>query len=124
RPRRPIHLQGNAWLRANRLRAGWVQWTAQAAFCPLFALPRAHLQLKIANQPRSLSVMIDSTRYPRLARINSPADLRTFAESELPDVARELREYLIESVASAGGHFGAGLGVVELTVALHYLYDT
>ncbi|HEY2394555.1 MAG TPA: 1-deoxy-D-xylulose-5-phosphate synthase [Rudaea sp.] len=68
--------------------------------------------------------MIDSTRYPRLARIDSPADLRKFDEDELPEVARELREYLIESVAGAGGHFGAGLGVVELTVALHYLYAT
>jgi 1-deoxy-D-xylulose-5-phosphate synthase len=68
--------------------------------------------------------MIDSQRFPRLARIESPADLRGFGEAELPDVARELREYLIESVAGGGGHFGAGLGVVELTVALHYLYDT
>jgi len=68
--------------------------------------------------------MIDSQRYPRLARIDTPADLRRFDEAELPHVARELRDYLIESVAGAGGHFGAGLGVVELTVALHYLYDT
>jgi 1-deoxy-D-xylulose-5-phosphate synthase len=68
--------------------------------------------------------MIDSQRYPRLARIETPADLRRFDESELPEVARELREYLIESVAGVGGHFGAGLGVVELTVALHYLFDT
>jgi 1-deoxy-D-xylulose-5-phosphate synthase len=68
--------------------------------------------------------MIDTQRYPRLARIDSPADLRTFGEGELPAIARELREYLIESVAGVGGHFGAGLGVVELTVALHYLYDT
>ncbi|MDR3389521.1 MAG: 1-deoxy-D-xylulose-5-phosphate synthase [Rudaea sp.] len=68
--------------------------------------------------------MIDSQRYPRLARIDLPADLRQFDESELPAIAGELRDYLIESVASAGGHFGAGLGVVELTVALHYLYDT
>jgi 1-deoxy-D-xylulose-5-phosphate synthase len=67
---------------------------------------------------------IDSTRYPRLSRIDSPTDLRKFDEAELPDVARELRDYLIESVAGAGGHFGAGLGVVELTVALHYLYNT
>ena len=68
--------------------------------------------------------MIDAQRYPRLARIDSPADLRRFDERELPDVARELRDYLIESVAGAGGHFGAGLGVVELTVALHFLFDT
>jgi len=68
--------------------------------------------------------MIDSQRYPRLTRIDSPADLRGFDEAELPDIARELRAYLIESVAGAGGHFGAGLGVVELTIALHYLYAT
>jgi len=68
--------------------------------------------------------MIDSQRYPRLARIDSPADLRRFDEAELPAVAQELRAYLIESVGRSGGHFGAGLGVVELTVALHYLYQT
>ncbi len=68
--------------------------------------------------------MIDPTRYPRLSRIESPADLRRFPESELADIAREVREYLVESVATSGGHFGAGLGVVELTVALHYLYET
>ncbi|MBS0583365.1 MAG: 1-deoxy-D-xylulose-5-phosphate synthase [Proteobacteria bacterium] len=68
--------------------------------------------------------MIDSTRYPRLSRIASPTDLRKFDEADLPAVARELREYLIEQVAGVGGHFGAGLGVVELTVALHWLYDT
>jgi 1-deoxy-D-xylulose-5-phosphate synthase len=68
--------------------------------------------------------MIDPQRYPRLARIDSTADLRQFDEAELPDIARELREYLVESVATSGGHFGAGLGVVELTVALHWLYDT
>jgi 1-deoxy-D-xylulose-5-phosphate synthase len=73
---------------------------------------------------RRYSSMFDHNRYPRLARIGAPADLRRFPESELPEVARELREYLIEAVAHAGGHFGAGLGVVELTVALHYLYDT
>jgi len=68
--------------------------------------------------------MIDSTRYPRLSRIDSPADLRQFDESELTAIADELRAYLIESVGRSGGHFGAGLGVIELTVALHYLYDT
>ncbi|MBS0577456.1 MAG: 1-deoxy-D-xylulose-5-phosphate synthase [Proteobacteria bacterium] len=68
--------------------------------------------------------MIDSLRYPRLARIDTPANLRQFPEAELPAIATELRDYLIESVASSGGHFGAGLGVIELTLALHYLYDT
>ena len=68
--------------------------------------------------------MIDASAYPRLARIATPADLRQFPESDLPAIADELRRYLIASVASSGGHFGAGLGVVELTVALHYLYAT
>jgi 1-deoxy-D-xylulose-5-phosphate synthase len=68
--------------------------------------------------------MIDRQRYPLLAGIDSPDDLKRIPDVELPRVAAELRAYLIESVASVGGHFGAGLGVVELTVALHYLYDT
>ncbi len=67
---------------------------------------------------------IDAGRYPLLSRIDSPADLRKLPESELRAVADELRAYLIESVGQSGGHFGAGLGVVELTTALHYLYDT
>ena len=67
---------------------------------------------------------MDSQRYPRLARIQLPADLRQFPEAELPAIADELRAYLIEQVSQSGGHFGAGLGVIELTVALHYLYDT
>ncbi len=69
-------------------------------------------------------MMIDSARYPRLARIQTPDDLRTFDESELRAIADELRAYLIESVGKSGGHFAAGLGVIELTVALHYLYQT
>jgi len=68
--------------------------------------------------------MIDSARYPRLARIQTPDDLRTFDESEMRAIADELRAYLIESVGKSGGHFAAGLGVIELTVALHYLYQT
>ena len=68
--------------------------------------------------------MIDPDRYPRLSRIDNPADLRQFDESELTAIADELRAYLIESVGKSGGHFGAGLGVIELTVALHYLFNT
>jgi 1-deoxy-D-xylulose-5-phosphate synthase len=68
--------------------------------------------------------MIDLSRYPHLASIESPADLRRFPDDQLPAIADELRRYLIEAVASSGGHFGAGLGVAELTVALHYVFDT
>ncbi len=68
--------------------------------------------------------MIDSVRYPRLSRIDSPADLRRLEPADLPQVADELRAYLIESVGRSGGHFGAGLGVIELTTVLHYMYDT
>ena len=68
--------------------------------------------------------MIEPSRYPHLSRIETPADLRLFEESELTAIADELRAYLIESVGKSGGHFGAGLGVIELTVALHYLFNT
>ena len=68
--------------------------------------------------------MIDSACYPRLSRVQNPDDLRTFDETELGAVAGELRAYLIESVGKSGGHFAAGLGVIELTVALHYLFNT
>ncbi|MCW8962748.1 MAG: 1-deoxy-D-xylulose-5-phosphate synthase [Gammaproteobacteria bacterium] len=62
--------------------------------------------------------------YPLLDRVNSPADLRQFSESELLQLADELRQHLIETVSSCGGHFGAGLGTIELTIALHYVFDT
>jgi 1-deoxy-D-xylulose-5-phosphate synthase len=67
---------------------------------------------------------MNKQHYPLLSSINSPADLRQLDEEQLPQIAEELRGYLIESVATSGGHFGAGLGCVELTVALHFLYDT
>ncbi|MDF1761923.1 MAG: 1-deoxy-D-xylulose-5-phosphate synthase N-terminal domain-containing protein, partial [Oleibacter sp.] len=61
---------------------------------------------------------------PLLDRIDSPADLRQFEYAQLAVLCRELREYLLYSVGISGGHFGAGLGVVELTVALHYVFNT
>ena len=61
---------------------------------------------------------------PLLDRIASPADLRALGESELAKVAEELRAETISAVSVTGGHLGAGLGVVELTVALHYVFDT
>ena len=65
-----------------------------------------------------------SNRTPLLDRIDSPADLRKLPESDLRQVADELRTELIDAVSITGGHFGAGLGVVELTVGLHYVFDT
>ena len=67
---------------------------------------------------------MNEQQYRLLSSIDSPADLRKLDEEQLPQLADELRRYLIESVATSGGHFGAGLGCVELTVALHFLYDT
>jgi 1-deoxy-D-xylulose-5-phosphate synthase len=62
--------------------------------------------------------------YPLLSRIEKPADLRLMSRTELGAVALELRNYLIHTVSRMGGHFAAGLGTVELTVALHYIFDT
>jgi 1-deoxy-D-xylulose-5-phosphate synthase len=62
--------------------------------------------------------------YPLLGAIQTPADLRALPERELPAVAAELREFLIQTVSTRGGHFAAGLGTVELTIALHYVFDT
>ncbi|NVK10924.1 MAG: 1-deoxy-D-xylulose-5-phosphate synthase, partial [Gammaproteobacteria bacterium] len=67
-------------------------------------------------ESRPLTPLLDSIEFPR--------DLRALSEKQLLVLADELRHYLLYSVGQTGGHFGAGLGVIELTVALHYLYDT
>ena len=59
-----------------------------------------------------------------LTHINSPKDLRQLSAEELPQLAKELRQFIIEVIASKEGHLGASLGVVELTIALHYVYNT
>ena len=61
---------------------------------------------------------------PLLDRVNIPADLRGLPESDLRQLADELRQEMIEAVSVTGGHLGSGLGVVELTVALHYIFNT
>ena len=68
--------------------------------------------------------MSDSNTYPLLETIDSPADLRKLPETRLPALAKELRQFLIQTVSTRGGHFAAGLGTVELTIALHYVFDT
>ncbi|RUP08090.1 1-deoxy-D-xylulose-5-phosphate synthase [Hyphomicrobium sp.] len=70
------------------------------------------------------AVMPRVSKTPLLDAVDTPADLRQLSESELPQLAAELRAELIDAVSQTGGHLGAGLGVVELTVALHYLFDT
>jgi len=61
---------------------------------------------------------------PLLAQINSPADLKNFSKDSLVQISQELRQFIIDNVSVYGGHFGASLGVVELTVALHYVLNT
>ena len=68
--------------------------------------------------------MTGGDTFPLLDQIETPADLRALPESELEALSKELRTFLIHSVSRSGGHFGANLGVVELTVALHYVFDT
>ena len=62
--------------------------------------------------------------YPFLSRIDTPDDLRKFPETDLRAISDDVREYLIDTITKVGGHFGAGLGTVELTVALHYVFNT
>ncbi len=63
-------------------------------------------------------------RYPLLDRVQTPEDLRNLSEKELPQLVRELRSETVDAVSVTGGHLGAGLGVIELTVALHWVFDT
>ncbi len=65
-----------------------------------------------------------TSKTPLLDRVVEPADLRRLDDSQLPQLAAELRQEVIEAVSLTGGHLGAGLGVVELTVALHHVFDT
>ncbi len=64
------------------------------------------------------------TSYPLLDKINSPADIRKLEKDQLKPLCKEVREFLTKSVSVSGGHFAAGLGTVEVTVALHYVFDT
>ena len=77
------------------------------------------------NDPTSVaSKGINVDRYDLLNKIDSPADLRKLPESKLPKLVDQIREFLIDVTSKTGGHLAPGLGAVELTIALHYLYDT
>ena len=68
--------------------------------------------------------MTISNEFPLLSEINTPADIRKLDKAQMGPLADELREFLTHTVSQSGGHFSAGLGTVELTVALHYVFDT
>src|SRR5688572_13288205 len=68
--------------------------------------------------------MSERPKTPLLDTVDTPEDLRKLKPEQLGELTRELREEMISAVAVTGGHLGAGLGVVELTVALHYVFDT
>ncbi|CAG19218.1 1-deoxy-D-xylulose-5-phosphate synthase [Photobacterium profundum] len=67
---------------------------------------------------------LDISKYPHLALANTPDELRLLPVESLPEVCDELRTYLLNSVSQSSGHFASGLGAVELTVALHHVYNT
>ncbi|MDY4387566.1 1-deoxy-D-xylulose-5-phosphate synthase [Pectobacterium aroidearum] len=66
----------------------------------------------------------DTAKYPTLALVETPDELRLLPKDSLPKLCDELRQYLLDSVSRSSGHFASGLGTVELTVALHYVYNT
>src|ERR1700755_2891037 len=68
--------------------------------------------------------MTDRPETPLLDTVQLPADLRALRKEQLPQLADELRQEVISAVSVTGGHLGAGLGVVELTIAAHYVFDT
>lgn len=67
---------------------------------------------------------VDISNFPNLALADTPVELRSLPKDRLPVLCNELREYLLRSVSRSSGHFASGLGTVELTVALHYVYNT
>ncbi|MFA5805483.1 MAG: 1-deoxy-D-xylulose-5-phosphate synthase [Melioribacteraceae bacterium] len=68
--------------------------------------------------------MIDESKYKVLFKVNSPADVKTLSINDLKTLCVEIREYMVDVISQIGGHFGGGLGTVELTVALHKVFDT
>ena len=70
------------------------------------------------------SIPVKKPNTPLLDSVNYPSDLKSLSLSQLETLANELREFLLYSVGQSGGHLGGGLGVIELTIILHHLYNT
>ncbi|MBY0439256.1 MAG: hypothetical protein K2W80_13800, partial [Burkholderiales bacterium] len=98
--------------RTGRSRAG----AARTGCSPAGPAGGFHREETILNKPHEV--------FELLGRIHSPADLRALERRELPQLCNELREFLLQSVARTGGHLSSNLGTVELTVALHYVFNT
>ncbi len=68
--------------------------------------------------------MSDSVKYPVLSKVNYPSDIKSMDVTELKGLCKDIREYLVDTISEIGGHFGGGLGTVELTVAIHKVFNT
>lgn len=68
--------------------------------------------------------MIDADKYPILSKVDTPADIKNLSVPDLRKLCKDIREYMIDTISEIGGHFGGGLGAVELTVALHKVFNT
>jgi len=68
--------------------------------------------------------MSDTQKYPVLSKVNYPSDIKQMSITELKELCKDLREYLVDTISEIGGHFGGGLGAVELTVAIHKVFNT
>src|SRR5271154_6743070 len=108
-------------IRAQRIHAGSISagqsWCKSATSCSPLP-PRGCGSINWHNMDAA------PDPYPMLDTVGSPADLRRLPAGKLIELAAELRQFLIQSVSTRGGHFAAGLGTVELTIALHYVFDT
>ena len=85
------------------------------------ALPIWRVRFKENTKAERLTGMPQT---PLLDRVNFPSDLKEIDDRDLPELARELRDEMIDAVSKTGGHLGAGLGVVELTIAIHKVFNT
>ena len=68
--------------------------------------------------------MIDEQKYPILSRVDYPSDIRQLSLPQLKQLCTDIREYMVDTISEIGGHFGGGLGTVELTVAIHKVFNT
>src|SRR5476651_236967 len=103
----------------SRKTRGWQQRP-----CRNYATASAVVARDGPRQYKLARMTAPAAHYPLLDSIKLPEDLRRLPPAKLPVLAEELRQFLIQSVSTRGGHFAAGLGTVELTVALHYIFNT